>query len=222
VLRPPFIPPCLPTLRDRLPKGEGWLYEVKFDGYRMQVHKTGERVTLFTRNGADWTSRLPRLAASLTTLPCSSAIIDAELMHMDGFDELHRRVNKRAEDQLLLWAFDLMQLNGDDLRAVALADRKRRLGHLIERAGIARLRHSETFEDGERLLAECDRRGLEGVVAKHKNGIYRSGRSTSWVKVKCSAWRASGALGTRNLIAGRAPLWVAMTESAISFAVNMF
>jgi bifunctional non-homologous end joining protein LigD len=115
-----------------------------------------------------------------------------------------------------------MQLNGDDLRAVALADRKRRLGHLIERAGIARLRHSETFEDGERLLAECDRRGLEGVVAKHKNGIYRSGRSTSWVKVKCSAWRASGALGTRNLIAGRAPLWVAMTESAISFAVNMF
>jgi bifunctional non-homologous end joining protein LigD len=70
-----FIPPCLPTLRDRLPHGEGWLYEVKFDGYRMQAHKTGDRVTLFTRNGADGASRLPHLAGSLSTLPCSSAII---------------------------------------------------------------------------------------------------------------------------------------------------
>jgi len=74
---------------------------------------------------------------------------------------------------------------------VALADRKRRLGHLVERAGIERLRHSETFTDGERLLAERDNRGLEGVVAKHMNGIYRSGRSTGWIKFKCPAWRES-------------------------------
>jgi bifunctional non-homologous end joining protein LigD len=184
-----FILPCLPTLRDRLPKGEGWLYEVKFDGYRMQVHKAGERVTLFTRNGADWTDRFPRLAASLTSLPCASAILDAELVHTGGFEELHRRAHKHADDALILWAFDLMHLNGNDLRAVALADRKRRLGHLIERAGNSRLRHSEAFDDGERLLAECDKRGLEGVVAKHKNSIYRSGRSASWIKVKCPAWR---------------------------------
>jgi bifunctional non-homologous end joining protein LigD len=184
-----FIPPCIPTLRDRLPKGEGWLFEVKFDGYRVQVHKAGHRITLYTRNGADWTSRFPHLAADLTSLPCALAIIDAELLHMDGFEALHRRVHKREEDALLLlWAFDLMHLNGNDLRAVALADRKRRLGHLIERAGDGHLHHSEGFEDGERLLAECDRRGLEGVVAKHKNGIYRSGRSTSWIKVKCPAW----------------------------------
>jgi hypothetical protein len=87
------------------------------------------------------------------------------------------------------WAFDLMQLDGDDLRRVALEDRKRRLGYLIERAEIAAFCHSEPFDDGERLLAECDRRGLEGVVAKHKSGIYRSGRSTGWIKVKCPAWR---------------------------------
>jgi len=184
----PFIRPCEPPLRDRLPKGEGWLYEVKFDGYRMQVHKAGGAVTLYTRNGADWTERFPHLAAALTSIP-GSAIIDAELVHPDGFDTLHRQVQKRIEDDLVLWAFDLMQLNGNNLRAVHLEDRKHRLGHLIERARIARLLHSESFEEGERLFAECAARGLEGVVAKHKNSIYRSGPSTSWVKVKCPAWR---------------------------------
>jgi bifunctional non-homologous end joining protein LigD len=189
VPRSAFIPPCNPTLRDRLPKGEGWLYEVKFDGYRMQVHKTDERATLYTRNGADFTDRFPRLVADLASLPCTSAIIDAELVHADGFQALHRGAHKCAADGLMLCAFDLLQLDGNDLRAVALADRKRRLGHLIERAGIERLRYSEPFADGERLLAECDRRGLEGVVAKHKQGIYRSGRSTEWIKVKCPTWR---------------------------------
>jgi bifunctional non-homologous end joining protein LigD len=189
VLRSTFIPPCNPTLRDRLPKGEGWLFEVKFDGYRLQVHKAGERVILYTRNGTDWTYRFPRLAEELASLPCSSAIIDAELVHVEGFEALHRAVHKRAESGLMLWAFDLMQRDGTNLRAVALADRKRRLGHLVECASIEHLRHSETFTDGERLLAECDKCGLEGVVAKHKNGIYRSGRSTGWIKVKCPAWR---------------------------------
>jgi bifunctional non-homologous end joining protein LigD len=184
-----FIPPCEPTLRDRAPKGEGWVYEVKFDGYRMQVHKAGKEITLFTRNGADWTDRFPHLAAALTSLPCRAAIIDAELVHADGFEALHRGVHKRVEDDLMLWGFDLMQLNGDDIRAVHLEDRKRRLGNLIERARIARLLHSETFTDGERLLAECDERGLEGIVAKHRAGVYRSGRSTGWIKVKCQAWR---------------------------------
>lgn len=82
-----------------------------------------------------------------------------------------------------------MQLNGYDLRAIHLEDRKRRLGHLIERTKISRLLLSETFDDGGRLLEECGTRGLEGMVAKHRASIYRSGRSTSWVKVKCPAWR---------------------------------
>ena len=185
----PFIPPCEPTLRTRLPKGEAWFYEVKFDGYRLQVHKAGDTVILYTRKGHDWTERFPHLAVSLKSLACDFAILDAELVHEGGFEALHSQVRRRIEDDLLLWGFDLMQLNGADLRIVALDDRKRRLGHLIERSAIGRLLLSEAFADGERLFTECAKRGLEGVVAKHGGSVYRSGRSTSWVKVKCQAWR---------------------------------
>jgi bifunctional non-homologous end joining protein LigD len=185
----PFIPPCEPTLRTRLPKGEAWLYEVKPDGYRLQAHKAGSTVTLYTRKGHDWTERFPHLATSLASLACDAAIIDAELAHPEGFEAVHSQVHRRVEDDLFLWGFDLMQLNGTDLRIVALDDRKRRLGHLIERSAIGRLLLSEASTDGERLFAECAKRGLEGVVAKHGGSVYRSERSTSWVKVKCPAWR---------------------------------
>ena len=161
---------------------------MKFDGYRFQIHKDGKQITLYTRRGADWTSRFPHLVAALGSLP-GSAIIDTELVHPDGFEALHSAVHHRVETGVMLWGFDLMAHNGNDLRAVALEDRKRRLGHLINRAEIAQLLHSETFEAGDKLLAECESRGLEGVIAKHKGSVYRSGPSTSWIKVKTSSWR---------------------------------
>lgn len=185
----PFIVPCQPILHERLPKGAGWVYEVKFDGYRFQIHKAEGAITLYTRNGADWTDRFPHLASSLTSLPCRSAIIDAELVHVDGFEALHKQVSQRVEDNLVMWAFDLMQLDGNDIRIVSLLDRKRRLGHLVQRASIDLLHYSEPFTDGSALLVECETRGLEGVIGKHINSVYRSGPSTSWVKVKCATWR---------------------------------
>jgi bifunctional non-homologous end joining protein LigD len=190
VLHPsPFIQPCEPSSRDRLPKGDGWVYEVKLDGYRLQVHKTADTVTLYTRHGADWTARLPKLAASLRSLPCRSAIIDAELVHAGGFASLHCQAHQPVENDLTLWGFDLMYLDGHDLRIVSLLDRKRRLGHLIQRAGIGHLHYSEPFTNGLDLFAECEERGLEGVIAKHINSVYRSGPSSAWIKVKGPTWR---------------------------------
>jgi len=185
-----FIPPCEPTQRNRLPKGDGWLYEVMCDGCRLQVHKADDKITLFSREGHDWTDRFPRIAAALTGLRCSSAIIDTELAHDHTFADLHGGVQKLEEQELVLWAFDLLFLDDEDLRAAPLTQRKRRLRQLVERAAIATLTYAEHVRDGERLLAQCERLGLAGVVAKRAISVYRSGPSTAWVTVKCLGWPA--------------------------------
>jgi bifunctional non-homologous end joining protein LigD len=120
-----------------------------------------------------------------------SLIIDGELVACDGdgrpdFYRLHFHRHNRG---LCVWAFDLLYLNGRDLRDLPLSERKRQLEKLISKARADWLQLSETFDDGAKLLAEADRRGLEGIVSKRADAPYRSGKRSEWIKVKCQTWR---------------------------------
>jgi bifunctional non-homologous end joining protein LigD len=186
-----FIVPCSPTLRAHPPTGDTWLHEIKFDGWRIQLHKRGRDVTLYTKNGHDYTKRLPSIAAAVAALPVRFAIIDAELTATDerglpDFGALHFRKGKGQ--QLCVWAFDLLELNGRDLRELPLEKRKASLEKLLKRSHDTTISFSASFDDGEKLLAHAEALGLEGIVSKGRDRLYRSVRC-DWLKVKSRAWR---------------------------------
>jgi len=187
----PFIVPAQPTLRARPPAGDAWLHEVKFDGYRCQLHKAGDDVIIFSKNGREFTNRFPGIHDAVLTLPCKRAVIDGEVVACkeDGtpdFRALHS--GNYTQEILCVWAFDLMELNGEDLRAFPLVARKRKLELTLRRHDHLYVRYSEPFKNGEQLLAECRQRGLEGIVSKRKQSSYKSGKC-DWVKVKCAQWK---------------------------------
>jgi bifunctional non-homologous end joining protein LigD len=174
----PFIIPAQPTLRNHPPKGEHWLHEVKFDGYRVQLHKAGKDVRIYSRNGANFSSRWPAIAYALQHLPAKSAVIDAEVVAnnapgMPDFAALHGRTAK--PEDFMAWAFDLLELNGVEIRQQQLITRRSKLEKLISRFDNGFLRFSEAFSDAERLLAECERLGREGIVSKMANQARASG-----------------------------------------------
>ncbi len=186
-----FIQPAVPTTRCSPPSGDAWLHEVKFDGYRCQLHKAAQETVIFSKNGYDFTKRFPNIRAALLTLPCRSAVIDGEVVacKQDGtpdFRALH--AGRYAQGELCAWCFDLMELNGEDLRPMSLIAMKQKLALILRRHKDAYLRHSEPFKSGEQLLAECRQRGLEGIVSKRKDAPYKSGKC-DWIKVKCAEWR---------------------------------
>jgi bifunctional non-homologous end joining protein LigD len=190
-----FIPPCSPVRTAAVPAGDGWVHEVKFDGYRVQAHKLGSRIVLFSRNGHDFTERFPSIAQLLRELPARSAILDGEVVANDvdgrpNFARLHLvRWAKQPGLAVHLWAFDLLSFNGRDLRLQPLAKRQACLRVLMERFGCPAISLSEPFEDGIALLRVTEQRGLEGVVSKRRDAPYRSGECRDWRKVKTMAWR---------------------------------
>lgn len=190
---PAFVEPCLATLQAKPPEGEAWLHEVKFDGYRLQARVLDGRVTLLTRSGLDWTERFGRnLIAALAALPCESALIDGEVVALSetgsSFSALQAALSEGKVDALIFYAFDLLYLDGEDLRDDALIARKERLEALLQRVPEEEpLRFSEHFiEPGEAMLRHACRIGLEGVVSKRRDAPYRSGRGRNWIKSKCT------------------------------------
>jgi bifunctional non-homologous end joining protein LigD len=187
-----FIPPCSPIRARTVPAGDGWLHEVKFDGYRVQAHKAGTRVVIYSRNGHDFTERFPSIAQLLHELPAKAAVIDGEVVASDAdgrpnFARLHVRWTRPGAIQL--WAFDLVAFDGRDLRLQPLMKRQACLRAFLQRFGCPAVSLSEAFEDGLALLRVAEERGLEGVVSKRRDAPYRSGECRDWRKVKTAAWR---------------------------------
>jgi bifunctional non-homologous end joining protein LigD len=181
-----FIAPCIPTRAVKPPAGPGWVHEIKHDGYRLQVRREGEAVRLFTRRGYDWSGRYPAIAVTAMLLRARSFTLDGEAVVCgpDGvaiFDALHRR---GTVTKAMLYAFDLLELDGEDLRHMPLLDRKRRLARLLggRRLGIALSDHTD--EDGTTIFRQACLMGLEGIVSKRLSAPYRSGPSRDWVKIK--------------------------------------
>jgi bifunctional non-homologous end joining protein LigD len=181
-----FVEPCIPTRAPKPPAGPDWVHEIKHDGYRLQVRREGDAVRLFTRRGYDWSGRYPAIAVTAMLLRARSFTLNggAVVCGPDGvavFDALHRR---GTVTEAMLYAFDLLEIAGEDLRHMPLLDRKRRLARLLggRRLGIVLSDHTD--DDGATIFRHACRMGLEGIVSKRLTAPYRSGPSRDWLKVK--------------------------------------
>jgi bifunctional non-homologous end joining protein LigD len=184
--------PQLATLVTAPPTGDGWCHEIKFDGYRIGCRVTGERVTLLSRNGKDWTGNFPEVVAAVRALGVSDALIDGEVAAVlpDGrtsfqaLQNVMRRSGGKAA--LVYFVFDLLRLGGSSLEGEPLVTRKTRLAALVGRGGKGVVRLSEHIEgDGPQFLKHACAAGLEGIISKRLDGPYHHGRNSDWVKSKC-------------------------------------
>jgi ATP-dependent DNA ligase len=182
-----FIAPCLPTSALQPPSGDDWLHEIKHDGFRVIARKSGERVRLYSRPGNDLTDRFPLIVEALARLQPRSCILDCEAVACgeDGIASFDRIRYRRHDADVFLYAFDLIELDGDDLRREPLAVRKATLASLLARAALG-LRLNEHMDEanGPLVFAHACKLGLEGIVSKRRNSPYRSGRSPDWIKSK--------------------------------------
>ena len=188
---PKFVEPQLCRLLDQPPSGANWVHEVKFDGYRMQLRVEGGKAKLSTRKGLDWTAKFAAIAKVAAKLP--DCIIDGEVCALDhngapDFAALQAALSDGKSDALIFFAFDLLFLEGEDLRRLPLTDRKARLETLLKRMKNDALRYVEHFtSSGDAVLLSACRMNLEGIVSKRADAAYASGRSDSWTKAKCRA-----------------------------------
>jgi bifunctional non-homologous end joining protein LigD len=189
-MRPPgFVEPQHPTAWPKPPNGDSWLSEIKFDGYRAQIHVFDAKPIIYTRRGNDWTGRFDQVASALRSLK-HDAIFDGELVALDekGFPDFHAlqlAAREAQAERVVYFAFDLLYLDGYDVRDLPLIERRELLRALVTELGNDRVRLSETFDaSGAEVFESVKRMGLEGMVSKRKDSRYRSGRQQSWIKAK--------------------------------------
>ncbi|CUU14771.1 ATPdependent DNA ligase EC 6511 CDS [Bradyrhizobium sp.] len=185
---PGFISPQLATLKMKAPSGAQWIHEVKYDGYRIQLHIDGDDRKAFTRNGHDWVSRFSVIAGAFDVE--GQAIVDGEVVVIHegrtNFSELQADLGRGDQDRLLYFAFDLLWLQGQDLRKLSQITRKGLLKELMENNKIKEpIFYSEHHEgDGQALFEAASKLNYEGIVSKRVDAAYRSERVEAWQKIK--------------------------------------
>jgi bifunctional non-homologous end joining protein LigD len=202
---PGFIPPQLAQSSASAPSGDGWVHELKLDGYRIQIHIHSRKLrsgvqreaTLLTRKGLDWTERMPDIARAASELPVDLAIVDQAILDGEvvalnnkgiaSFADLQAAFQEGQQRFLVYFAFDLLHLNGHNTRELPLIDRKALLQDLLTRSrNDSLVRYSEHFlENGSKVFAHACRLGAEGIVSKLSAAKYMPGRGNGWLKTKC-------------------------------------
>jgi bifunctional non-homologous end joining protein LigD len=239
---PARIEPCLALLKSKPPIGPQWTFEVKFDGYRLAVHKELRGVRILTRGGHDWTHRFPLIEAAALALPVATFILDGEAVVLDeqgrsDFNMLQRslggRGGKEVSRDAIFMAFDVLYFDGHDYTQTELSRRRSLLESLLpfETTGAIRL-SEEVDADGEVLFqAACDQ-GLEGIIAKNRDSVYRSGRLGDWLKIKCIESEsfmivgyeysnsARGGIGSLLLAARKGDDWIYVGSVGTGFKVR--
>jgi bifunctional non-homologous end joining protein LigD len=182
-----YVRPCLPSPAERPPSGSGWLHEIKLDGFRMLARRDAAGVRLLTRNAFDWAGRYPGITSAVNGLRCRSCLIDGEVVICgeDGIPIFNRlREGKQVKGEALLFAFDLIELDGRDLRREPIEARKATLAKLLRKAAVSLQLNEHIIEPGDLVFKHACRMGLEGIVSKRLGSTYRSGRSNHWLKMK--------------------------------------
>ncbi len=183
-----FLPIATPRLRFSPPRGPEWLHEVKHDGWRAQLHSRSDDAVIFSKNGKDISNRFASIRAALRALaPCT---IDAEIVgcDADGMPDF-RGLMAGHSAGYCAWCFDLLVVDGRDIRRRPLEERRARLHKILSRANRDVLRFSDSFDDVEELLKAATRFGLEGIVSKKRRSPYFAGPACGWIKVKTREWR---------------------------------
>ena len=191
---PDRVEPCLALLQSKAPESDEWAFEVKWDGYRLAVHVEPGKVRILTRGGHDWTHRFPTIAHDARELGLDTAILDGEAVVLDSrgasdFGALQKalggRGGKAFASNASLYAFDLLYLDGRDLRELPLDERRGMLTKLIGKQHSSIRLSEEIDADGAEFLKQACSLGLEGIIAKRRDAPYRSGRGGDWLKIKC-------------------------------------
>lgn len=188
---PGFVPPQLPRLLSSVPKEGQWIHEMKLDGYRIQAHLKNGNGTFYTRKALDWSNKFPHLLNAVEELPVTNAILDGEIVALDEegkpqFQNLQNSMKSKHDMSLRYYVFDLLYLNGRDLRKLPLLERKEILKHILKHGPQHIIYSDHIEEDGEAFYRVSCEHKLEGIVSKLADSPYLSGRNDLWGKTKCT------------------------------------